>query len=50
MGRRDFGRREAKKPRKDTKKKIETIILQPSPPPVEVVKRGKKAREEEWEE
>ena len=46
MGRRDFRRRESKKPKKDTKKISVTDIL-PASESVEVVKRGRKKREEE---
>ena len=46
MGSRDKGGREQKKPRKDNKKIITTINTEPSSPVVEVIKRGKKDREE----
>jgi hypothetical protein len=46
MGRRDFERKETKKPKKDARK-ILTTNIQPSLPPVEVIKRGKKDRLEE---
>ncbi|MBN1644303.1 MAG: hypothetical protein JW856_05760 [Dehalococcoidales bacterium] len=46
MGRRDFGHRETKKPRKGDKK-ILTTNIQSALPPVEVIKRGKKDRLEE---
>lgn len=45
MGRRDYRKREPKKPRKDAKK-ISISIL-PPPVIVEVVKKGKKRIEEE---
>ena len=48
MGKRDFRRRETKKPKKDTKRILPVTILQPSET-VEVIKKGKKegAGEEE---
>ena len=46
MGRRDYRHREPKKPKKDAKKIAATPILQP-PVTVEVIKKGKKEREEE---
>ena len=48
MGKRDYRHRETKKPKKDAKKLPAASIL-PSPTTVEVVKRGKKEREEEEE-
>jgi hypothetical protein len=45
MGRRDFRRRESKKPKKGAKKLSVTDILSPSET-VEVIKRGKKKQEE----
>jgi len=49
MGKRDFGRKEQKKPRKDARKTLETSIL-PPPPPVEVEIIRKKRKEPEEEE
>ncbi len=48
MGRRDIGRHETKKPKKDAKKPL-TVNVNPvlAPPPVEVIK---KKRKEEFEE
>jgi hypothetical protein len=46
MGRRDFGRREPKKHKKDTKKVSPATILSP-PMTVEVIKKEKKRRKEE---
>jgi len=48
MGKRDFRHREAKKPKKDAKKTLSATIL-PSPITVEVIKKGKKERQEEEE-
>jgi hypothetical protein len=49
MGRRDYRHREAKKPKKDEKKIVHPTILTP-PVEVEVIKKGKKRKEEEeWE-
>ncbi len=45
MGKRDFGRRETKKPKKDLKKLPQVNILAP-PVNVEVIKKGKKIVEE----
>lgn len=45
MGRRDYRHREPKKPKKDAKKVSATIL--PPVANVEVVKKGKKRREEE---
>jgi len=51
MGRRDYGRHETKKPKKDTKKPVVAAINPlPAPPPVEVVKRKRKQEEELEEE
>lgn len=49
MGKRDFVRRETKKPKKDAKK-IPKITVLETPPEVEVIKKGKKHREEEEEQ
>jgi hypothetical protein len=49
MGSRDYRRREAKKPKKDAKKLPQVSIL-PPPAEVEVVKKGKKNKEEWGEE
>jgi hypothetical protein len=46
MGRRDFRKRESKKPKKGAKKAASISVLQPQTT-VEVVKKGKKEREEE---
>ncbi len=47
MGNRDFRRKEAKKPKKDTKKLPHSDILPPMPVEVEVIrKKGKKQEEE----
>jgi len=46
MGRRDYRRREPKKPKKGIKKTSTATILSP-PVTVEVVKRGKKERQAE---
>ena len=46
MGRRDYRRRETKKPKKGTKKPLGAGVLQ-MPETVEVVKRGKKEKQEE---
>jgi len=46
MGRRDYRHREPKKHKKDVKKIAATPILSP-PVAVEVIKKGKKEREEE---
>jgi len=45
MGRRDYRHRESKKPKKDTRKMAPIDIIQPSVR-VEVIKKGKKKREE----
>ncbi len=49
MGRRDFVKRETKKPKKEAKKII-TDVAARLPTTVEVIKRGKKPREEGEEE
>jgi hypothetical protein len=49
MGRRDYRHREPKKQKKDAKKTAPVNIIQ-SPVQVEVVKKGKKKREEVEEE
>ncbi len=49
MGRRDYRHREPKKQKKDAKKIAPVSIIQ-SPVQVEVVKKGKKKREEAEEE
>ena len=46
MGKRDFRHREPKKQKKDAKK-ISAATILPSPVTVEVIKKGKKEREEE---
>ena len=46
MGRRDYRHRESKKPKKDAKK-LPPVSILPAPVNVEVVKKGKKKREEE---
>jgi len=46
MGRRDIGKREVKKTKKDTKKKFDTLVIQPPPVTVEVIRKARKAREE----
>jgi hypothetical protein len=48
MGSRDKGHRETKKQKKDPKKLPQVSIL-PPPVEVEVIKKGKK-KKEEWEE
>ena len=48
MGKRDFRRRETKKPKKDTRKILPVTVLQPTEN-VEVVKKGKKEEAEEEE-
>lgn len=45
MGKRDFSHKEAKKPRKGAKQII--TMNTEAPPPVEVIKRGKKEKPEE---
>jgi len=49
MGKRDYRRRESKKPKKGAKKILAATIL-PPPMPVEVIKKGKKPRKTEGEE
>jgi len=49
MGRRDYRHREPKKQKKDTKK-ISPVTIMPLPMQVEVIKKGKKKREEVEEE
>ena len=46
MGSKDYRHREAKKPKKGAKKAPGVSVLQPQAP-VEVLKKGKKEREEE---
>ena len=48
MGKRDFRRRETKKPKKDDRKILPVTVLQPTET-VEVVKKGKKEEGEEEE-
>ncbi len=51
MGRRDYGRHETKKPKKDAKKPIIAAVNPlPAPPPVEVVKKKRKLEDELEEE
>lgn len=45
MGKRDFSHKESKKPKKGAKKILMTNIE--APPPVEVIRRGKKEQPEE---
>ena len=42
----DFSHREQKKPKKDNKKILSVTGIQPPPPVVEVIKRGKKEKED----
>jgi len=49
MGRRDYRHREPKKPKKDAKKISPVTVMLP-PVQVEVIKKGKKKREEVEEE
>jgi len=49
MGKRDYRHREPKKTKKDTRK-ISPISIMPPPVQVEVIKKGKKKREEAEEE
>jgi hypothetical protein len=44
MGKRDYRWRERKKPKKDAKKSAKSSVL-PIPAAVEVIKKGKKAKE-----
>ncbi len=46
MGRRDFGHREAKKPKKDAKK-LPQVSIVPKPVNVEVIKKERKKKEVE---
>ncbi len=46
MGSRDKGGREQKKQKKDSKKVMPSIGTEAPPPVVEVIKRGKKDRED----
>jgi hypothetical protein len=46
MGRRDIGKHETKKPKKDTKKSIISTGVELPPPTVEVIRRGKKEKQE----
>ena len=49
MGKRDIGGHETKKPKKDAKKALPVTIIQPVTE-VEVIRKGKKPREDEGEE
>jgi len=49
MGKRDYRHREPKKHKKDAKK-VSPVTILPSPVSVEVIKKGKKDREEEGQE
>jgi len=49
MGKRDFGRREAKKSKKDTQRILGVTALQPTET-VEVIKKGRKEGKEVEEE
>jgi len=49
MGRRDYRHREPKKTKRDTRK-ISPVTIVPPPVNVEVIKKGKKGREEAEEE
>jgi len=42
----DFSHREAKKPKKDSKKILSVGNIENPPPQVEVIKRGKKEKED----
>jgi len=46
MGRRDYRRRESKKPKRDARK-LSTETVLPPPTTVEVIKKGKKEYKEE---
>ena len=46
MGRRDYRRRESKKPKRDARK-LSTETILPPPTTVEVIKKGKKEHKEE---
>ena len=46
MGSRDYRKRETKKPKKGTKKPLGASVL-PTPETVQVVKKGKKEKQEE---
>ena len=48
MGRKDYGHKEPKKAKKDARK-ILSINAEAPPPPVEVIRRGKKEKIEEEE-
>ena len=48
MGRRDYRKRETKKSKKGARKQASITLLQPQGP-VEVIKKGKKEKEEEEE-
>ncbi len=50
MGRKDFGSRETKKPKKDLKKLASSTPIMPSEPPPEVEVIGRKKRKIEKEE
>ena len=49
MGRKDFGHKETKKPKKDAKKPMLSSNIETPPPVVEVIRRGKKEKFEEEE-
>ncbi len=49
MGKRDYKQREQKKKKKDANKKIAPITIMTTPVEVEVIRKGKKNREEEVE-
>ena len=46
MGSKDFGKRETKKPKKDTKKTEITTVAKVQPVAVEVFKKARKPRQE----
>jgi hypothetical protein len=46
MGRRDFGKHEIKKTKKDAKKSVVGTSIEPPPPQVEVIKRKRKEQAE----